>query len=103
VTYYRYPSASCTAATCQLTVAYTSSTNGGSSWSTPTQLAGPMALSWLANTSQGRMVGDYISTSISGGRAWPTFAVAHAPTSATLNEAMYVPTGGLVIAGAGHI
>ncbi|MDQ1640745.1 MAG: hypothetical protein QOJ90_96 [Actinomycetota bacterium] len=101
VTYYRYPSANCTAATCQLTVAYTSSTNGGSSWSSPTQLAGPMALSWLANTSQGRMVGDYISTSISGGRAWPTFAVAHAPTSTTLNEAMYVPTGGLVIAGAG--
>jgi hypothetical protein len=98
-TYYRYPTANCTAATCQLTVGYTSSTNGGSSWSAPTQLAGPMTLSWLANTSQGRMVGDYISTSISGGRAWPTFVVANAPTGSTFDEAMYVPTGGLAITG----
>jgi hypothetical protein len=99
VTYYRYPTANCTAATCQLTVGYTSSTNGGSSWSAPTQLAGPMTLSWLADTSQGRMVGDYISTSISGGRAWPAFVVANAPTGSTFDEAMYVPTGGLAITG----
>ena len=97
VTYYRYPTANCTATTCQLTVGYTSSTDGGSSWTTPTQLAGPMTLSWLANTSQGRMVGDYISTSISGARAWPSFAVATAPAAGTLAEAVYVPTGGLAI------
>jgi hypothetical protein len=99
VTYYRYPTANCTAATCQLTVGYTSSVTGGSSWSTPTQLVDPMSLSWLARTSQGRMVGDYISTSISGGRAWPTFAVATAPTGGVFHEAMDVPTGGLAIGG----
>ena len=100
LTYYRYPTASCSASTCQLTVGYVSSTNGGTSWSTATQLAGPMTLSWIANTSQGRMVGDYISTSVlPGGRAWPVIAVATAPSGGTFNEAMYVPTGGLTIAG----
>jgi hypothetical protein len=59
-----------------------------------------MSLSWLANTSQGRMVGDYISTSVlPGGRAWPTIAVAAAPSGGLFDEAMYVPTGGLAVTG----
>jgi hypothetical protein len=81
-------------------VGYVSSTNGGTSWSAATNVAGPMSLSWLANTSQGRMVGDYISTSVpAGGRAWPTIAVASAPSGGLFNEAMNVPTGGLAISG----
>lgn len=99
LTYYRYPAANCTASTCQLTVGYTSSANGGSTWSTPVQLAGPMNLSWIASTSQGVMVGDYISTSITGGRAWPAFEVANAPSGGTFDEATYEPTGGLPITG----
>jgi hypothetical protein len=99
LTYYRYPTANCTSSTCQLTAGYTSSTNGGSTWSTPTQLAGPMSLSWIANTSQGRMVGDYISTSITGGHAWSAIEVANAPSGSTFDEATYVPTGGLPITG----
>ena len=95
VTYYFYPNSSCTAATCQLDVGFISSTTGGASWSSATQLAGPMSLSWLPNTTQGRMVGDYISTSVrDGGNAYPTIAVATAPTGSTFNLAMYVPTGG---------
>ena len=98
--YYFYPNRSCTAATCQLDVGFISSTNGGTSWSAPIQVAGPMSLSWLANTSQGRMVGDYISTSVpAGGNAWPTIAVANAPSGGVFNEAMYVPTGGLPVVG----
>jgi len=100
LTYYFYPNRSCTAATCQLDVGFISSANGGTSWSAATQLAGPMTLSWLANTSQGRMVGDYISTSIRpGARAFPVIAVANAPSGGLFDEAMYVPTGGLGIAG----
>ena len=100
LTYYFYPNRSCSAATCQLDVGFISSTNGGTSWSPATQLAGPMTLSWLANTSQGRMVGDYISTSVrNGANAFPTIAVAFAPTGSTFNEAMYVPTSGLSISG----
>jgi hypothetical protein len=100
LTYYFYPNRSCSAATCQLAVGFISSTNGGASWSPATQLAGPMTLSWLANTSQGRMVGDYISTSVrSGANAFPVIAVALQPSGTTFNEAMYVPTGGLPITG----
>jgi hypothetical protein len=100
LTYYFYPNRSCTAATCQLDVGFLSSTNGGASWSPATQLAGPMTLSWLANTSQGRMVGDYISTSVRNGtNAYPVIAVALQPSGTTLNEAMYVPTGGLPVTG----
>jgi hypothetical protein len=100
LTYYFYPNRSCTAATCQLDVGFISSANGGTSWSAATQLAGPMSLSWLANTSQGRMVGDYISTSIrNGGNAFPTIAVAFAPSGGLFDEAMYVPTGGRQVTG----
>jgi hypothetical protein len=100
LTYYYYPTASCTAATCVLDVGFISSTNGGSSWSSATALAGPMNLSWIPNTSQGRMFGDYISTSVlSGGNAYPVLAVATAPTGSTLHLAMSVPTGGLAVTG----
>jgi hypothetical protein len=100
LTYYFYPNRSCTAATCQLDVGFISSTNGGASWSSSTQLAGPMTLSWLANTNQGRMVGDYISTSIlNGGNAFPVITVANAPTGSTFDEAMYVPTNGIAVTG----
>jgi hypothetical protein len=59
-----------------------------------------MTLSWIANASQGRIVGDYISTSVrNGANAYPTIAVAFAPSGSTFNEAVYVPTGGLAISG----
>ena len=100
LTYYSYPNSSCTAATCQLNVGFISSTNGGTSWSTPTQIAGPMTLSWLPNTSQGRMFGDYISTSVlAGGNAWPVIPVATAPTGSTFHLPMVVPTGGIAVTG----
>src|SRR5216683_516859 len=101
--YYYYPVASCTAATCQLDVGFISSVNGGTSWSAATQVAGPMTLSWLPNTSQGRMFGDYISTSVlASGNAYPVIAVANAPTGSTFDLAMYIPTGGLAVTGGSH-
>lgn len=93
--YYYYPSASCSTSTCQLNVGYISSTDGGASWTAPTQLAGPMTLNWLPNTSQGRMVGDYISSSYSGGTAHPIFTLATAPSGSVFNQAMYAPSTGL--------
>jgi BNR repeat protein len=75
-----YPVSNCTAATCQLNVGYVSSTDGGSHWTSTTNITGPMTLSWLPNTTQGRMVGDYMSTSFSGGTARPVFAVAAVPS-----------------------
>jgi hypothetical protein len=100
LTYYYYPNASCSASTCQLDAGFISSVNGGTSWSSPTMLAGPMTLSWLPNTSQGRMFGDYISTSVvAGGNAYPVLPIANAPTGSTFDLAMYVPTGGLAVTG----
>jgi len=98
LTYYYHPVANCTASSCQLDVGYVSSTNGGSTWTAPTQLAGPMSHSWLASTTQGTMVGDYISTSFSGGTAHPVFAVATAPSGSVFNEAMYTTASGLAAA-----
>lgn len=86
--------------TCQLQVGFVSSTNGGSTWSAETVLTSTaMPLTWVANTSQGRMVGDYISTSISNGLAFPVVAVASAPSGTTFHEAMFTVSGGLAITG----
>jgi hypothetical protein len=79
LTYYFYPSGST-----QLSVGFTSSANGGSSWSAPQTVASGMPSTWTATTSQGRMVGDYISTSYgSDNLAHGVFATASAPTSGT--------------------
>jgi hypothetical protein len=89
LTYYFYPQAAC-GATCRLEVGYISSPDGGAHWGAPTQLAGPMSLTEIANTSQGPMVGDYISTSFSGTRAVTVFPVGRAqPTTSTFDEATY--------------
>lgn len=84
--YYFYPNANCTEATCQLNVGFVSSVNGGRTWSRAETLAGPMSVDWLPETSQGRMFGDYISTSIAPGSdtANPVFAVARPPTGGEL-------------------
>jgi len=109
VAYYFYPSVACSPPTCQLDVGYTSSANGGLSWSQSTQLAGPMAMTWLPNTTHGRMVGDYISTSFDAiGLAHPVFTLAYPPVaggsdcqSATPNcdQALYTPATGLGVGG----
>jgi len=94
--YYFYPDATC-ASGCRLKVGFITSRNAGATWSAPTVLAGPMALADLPNTSDGRMVGDYISTSVSGGAAVPVFAVAKAHAGTTFDEAMYAPFSPLPI------
>ena len=79
LTYYFYPSGST-----QLSVGFISSANAGSTWSAPQTLASGMPTTWVATTSQGRMVGDYISTSYgSDNLAHGVFATASAPSSGT--------------------
>jgi hypothetical protein len=90
--YYYYPHTACDPTTCQLDVGYVTSANGGSTWSSPTKLAGPMLLSWLPDTSLGRMVGDYISGSYVRGGVLPVFASASAPAGGVFNESMFVPS-----------
>jgi hypothetical protein len=98
LTYYFYPDATC-AGGCRLEVGYVSSPDAGAHWSAATQLAGPMTLAQIAQTSQGPMVGDYISTSFAGGRAATVFAVGRGnPTAGPFDEAMYAPATPLAVA-----
>jgi hypothetical protein len=82
LTYYFYASGSTS-----LQVGFTSSSNGGSTWTTAQTVYGGTSAfptTWVATTSQGRMVGDYISTSYgSDNLAHGVFATATAPTSGT--------------------
>ena len=88
--YYYYPVAACNSSTCELTVGFVSSTDGGATWTQPRKVAGPINLSWIASTNQGVMVGDYMSTSFAGGTyAFPVFAVAKAKTGTVFDERTY--------------
>ncbi len=93
VHYYYYSASSCTVSTCQLNVGYISSHNGGMTWSAAKKLAGPMKLSWLPNSQNGLMVGDYIATAFSNGAPHSVFAVAAAKSGTVYNESMYTAQG----------
>jgi hypothetical protein len=71
--------ANCDSSTCRLFVGFSFSSNFGQTWSPSQTLAGPMQIPWLANTSSGRMVGDYMSTSYVGNNAFPVYAEAFMP------------------------
>jgi hypothetical protein len=87
LTYYYYPVASCTGDGCELRVGFVESFNGGATWTAPEDLAGISRPSWIADTNQGRMVGDYISTSFVGTQAWPVFSFAPtAPSGGVFNQ-----------------
>jgi len=88
IVYYYYPVANCSS-NCQLDVGFTSSDNGGNTWTSGVQLAGPMQITWLPLSDDGYMVADYIGVSYINGNPLGVFAVAKAPNGSTLNEAMY--------------
>lgn len=100
LTYYYYPNANCTSATCQLYAGFISSADGGANWSAPQTLGGPMTLSWIASTSQGRMVGDYVSTTFVGNTAVPVFSLASAPIGSTFQQATWGATMPVLTTGA---
>ena len=97
LTYYYYPDATC-AGGCQLDVGYISSPDGGAHWGTAQQLAGPMTLDQIAQTSLGPMTGDYISTSFSGTNAVTMFPVGIPAPGGSFDEAMYTPSTPLPVA-----
>jgi len=82
LTYYFFPVANCSASNCALQVGQISSSSGLSGWGAPTTLtSSPMKGRWLAKTNQGRMLGDYISTSYVSGHPIAAFPIATAPDS----------------------
>lgn len=98
--YYYYSQSNCDVSTCQLFVGYSSSANGGSTWSAPAALTGAMQLGWLPNSQNGLMVGDYIATAFTNGVPHGVFAVAQASSGTTYNQAIYTGQG-LAVSAAG--
>ena len=92
VTYYFYPDVNCDINTCSLHVGFISSSNAGVSWSPFVDVVAPMALKSAPDTSQGRMVGDYISTSFNGShQARGYFVIAKPPTQGGTDCATATP------------
>jgi len=92
--YYYYPVSNC-GNSCQLYAGFIQSSNGGGKWSPAVTLGGPMSLTWLPDTFSGRMVADYIAVGFGGGKTFPIFALAQAPTGSLFHEAIYTTASGL--------
>ena len=74
----------------QVDVKLTTTTNGATTWTRPQQLnAAPMLPSWMADTSMGRMLGDYVSVSWTGGRPVPVFSLASTPVGDSFRQAIF--------------
>ena len=69
------------------------SRDGGRSWRARQRLtAEAMPLGWIANTGQGRMLGDYVSVSWSAGRPVAVFSLASRPVGGVLRQAITATT-----------
>jgi hypothetical protein len=69
---------------------FASSANGGVRWSVPRRLSPQsMVRAWMAQTTLGPMVGDYISTSFADGRAIPIIVLAGRPRSGRYDESLF--------------
>jgi len=70
------------------------SRNAGATWSAPQRLsAQTMQRRWLPDTTQGRMLADYISVSYAGGRPLAVWALASAPVAAEFRQAIFATRG----------
>jgi hypothetical protein len=90
LTYYAVSSADCTEANCLLDVYLITSRTAGARWARARRLnPRRMRLTWLAQTSSGRMVGDYTGTVFSGRRVVSVHVQARPPQGDRFNEATY--------------
>lgn len=90
LTYYAVSSADCTEANCLLDVFLVTSKTAGRRWAKPRRLnTRRMRLGWLAQTSSGRMVGDYVGTVFSGNRVVSVHVQAGPARGETFSEAAY--------------
>jgi hypothetical protein len=91
-------SSACRGGVCTLGIGFTTSADGGATWSAPRRLdAQPFRTDWLPRAEGGRMVGDYFSTSFAGDRVVPVFALATSPLNGRFREAVFaasLPAGG---------
>ena len=97
LTYHFYRNSRC-GGSCAYEVGYIQSNNGGASWSAHTDVAAPVNVSLIADTSQGRMFGDYISTSWMNGKAYPVISLGSPPFDSAFDQRAWAPTNGLTAA-----
>lgn len=95
ITYYSYANASCTASTCSLFADFIASNDGGATWGVRT-LAGPMAVGSLAQTMDGAMVGDYMTTVFGTAHPVSFVAVANPVNGSIFDEGLYVSKSGAI-------
>jgi hypothetical protein len=70
------------------------SANGGATWSAPQRLTPrTMPLTWLPETTLGRMLADYIGVTWSRGRPLVIYALASPPRNGKLRQAIYAARG----------
>lgn len=86
--YYTYARAAC-AASCALSLAYTSSSDGGKTWTAPVSPGNEMFTSWFASTNEGFMVADYVASVFTAGTPVSIYTQAFGPNGNVLNEATY--------------
>jgi hypothetical protein len=92
LTYYTEQPSGCVGLTCTIQANFSSSLDNGQTWSTPQQVSDPMQLAWIAPTTQGAMVGDYISTSFLAGQQRVIGAIAIGfppPATRAFDEPMF--------------
>jgi BNR repeat protein len=66
------------------------SQNAGRTWSSPRRLNGEsMQVGWLADTTLGAMLGDYVGVSYVGGKAVPVVALAGPPSAFGYDESIF--------------
>ena len=69
------------------------SADGGRTWSLPARLnVLSMPPFWMADTSLGRMVGDYVSVSWSRGRPIGIFSLAFPPSGGLFRQSIFAAT-----------
>jgi hypothetical protein len=88
------PAPVCDPAGClAIDVRMVTSTNGGRSWTAPRRLnAFSMPSFWMADTSLGRMLGDYFSVSWVRGRPIAVFSLAFEPIGGMHRQSIFATT-----------
>jgi RTX calcium-binding nonapeptide repeat (4 copies) len=87
------PSPICTPECIEIDVKLTVSRNNGQTWTQPVRLNSvSMQPYWMADTSQGRMLADYVSVSWVGGRPIPVFSLALPPTGPVFRQSIFATT-----------
>ena len=89
IVHYAMPTNRCGFSSCRIDVWFARSSDGGESWRSRRLNTRSMRLGWIADTNQGRMLADYVSTSFVGGAPVPVFSLASPPAGRRFRQAIY--------------